>query len=200
MTGTDPMIEQYTIDKRKEFHLVRQVRTTTRKWKIGNTLAIIFAIIGIGLAAAVVLSGSVHGAEMVASLVAVLLFPLLGVLLSSAIARTGGRDILLNRINERVYMDGNEFVESYTPRFRQLDPSALIENHILYSDITDMVHKKRTCQYVLHGKVATVRRCINGNVETKENGTIVLYDYFADMEAMLADLEKYSGHSIKEEE
>lgn len=200
MTETDTMIKQYTTDKGKELQLVRQVRTTTRKWKIGNALAIVFALIGIGLAAAVVMSGSVHGAELVASLVAVLLFPLLGALLSSAVARTGGRDILLNRIGESVSMDEIELVESYTPRFRQLDSSALIENHISYSDITEVAHKKRTCQYVIRGKVTTIRRSMNGSTETKENGTIVLYDYFADMDTMLAELKKYSGHSIKEEE
>lgn len=193
-------MKEYPADETREQELVRKVRTTTRKWKIGNALAVIFALIGLGLAAAVVLSGAVRGAELVASLVAVLLFPLLGALLSSAVARTGGRDILLNRINERVYMDGNELIESYTPRFRQLDPAVLIENHISYSDIADVVHKKRTCQYVLRGKVTTVRRGMNGNAETEETDTIVLYDYFADMETMLADLEKYSGHSIKEEE
>lgn len=194
------MIKQYTIDEGKELQLVRQVRTTTRKWKIGNALTIVFVLIGIGFAAAIVMSGSVHGAELVASVVAVVLFPLLGALISSAVARTGGRDILLNRINERVYMDKDELVESYTPRFRQLDSSVLIENHIFYSNIISMVHKKQTCQYVICGKVTTIRHSMNGNTEARENSMIMLYDYFADMETMLTELKEYSGHSIKEEE
>lgn len=190
------MNEYYTSEE-KENALAKRVRKTTKKWIIGNIIAALFGTVGILFVILIFASGG-RGAEAVALSVAFLIVPVIGVLISLAVARSGGRDILLARMGEKVYLTDAELVESYTPRFKTVDAAVLVENRVAYSSITSITHEKE-CRYVICGDVKTVKYSAGAQSEVVQGDKIVLYDYFEDTVGLLANLTKYCNVPIKEE-
>ena len=190
-------MNEYYLSEQKEHALVKIVCRTTKKWIIGNIVAVVFGVIGAVLVILILTTGGVS-AESLALSLAALLIPVIGVLISLAIARTGGRDILFARLGEKACLTDTELVESYTPRFKTIDTATLVENHITYSSITGVIHEK-SCRYVIYGDVKTVRYGASAETVVTQNDKIVLYDYFEDMPELLANLMKKCNVQIKEE-
>ena len=197
-------MQEFNVNKELERSLVKTVRKNTSRWKVCNVISCVFGLVGIVLVALVLNSKELSPPEMLASAIAVLLIPVLGILISSAIARTSGRDILLARIGERVYISDEELIESYTPRFKEIDPSTLVENHILMSHITEIEYEKKMCRYLIYGYTTTTKQDQfekkGRTVSEEQLGKIVLYDYFSNMSLLMNLIEQYSGKNIKEVE
>lgn len=192
-------MSEYYLNDARERTLYKQIRKQSRKWKMGNALAVAFAVIGVLAVGVACFCSGLHGVELLILLVAVLLVPFLGAMLSLAVARSVGRDILFARYGEKVCLSEDVLIESYTPRFRTIEPASLVENRIRYSAITSIVHESKACRYVICGDVETVKYGAGAEASVMRNERIVLYDYFERMPEFLTDLMKKCNVQIKEE-
>lgn len=191
-------MNEYYLNEEKELALVKIVRKTTPKWLIGNTTAVVFGVVGVSIVVAILIESGIS-AETLALSVAVLLVPAIGGMISLAVARAGGRDILLARFGEKVCLTDTELVESYTPRFRTNDSASLVENRIPFHAVRTVVHEKRKCRYVIHGDVETVKYLAGAEPTLVRNERIVLYEYFDNMAEILRILTEKCNVQIEEE-
>lgn len=200
--------------KKAEKKIAKSIRKNFSRYKKGIVACIIFSIffviVFIKNAAIIVreLDNNLYGEELFVSILLILglcLFPILGCIISYSIAISGGRDILLTRLNEQIIFLEEEFKIQYTPRYRKVENGEYVEKTIPYNKIQSVVYDNKmqrieiTTDYTY--KLWKWLRFgeMEDNIVFKEyqNSTIIIYNCFENMQDLVSELQRITGKQIE---
>ena len=194
-------MEEYVANYKKEKKLVKPVRKQYKRWKVGRYIAALafLAVLSYALYNAWFFYGrNVTIEEYIASIVLFPLVPFIGALIIYAIVIGGGRDILMTRLNERIYIKDECFVITFTPKFKQLTDADLVEYTVNFGDVHEMEWKSdfHRLEILADFQYRMLCRLSGEKTEEKKNEPVIIYEYFDMMPQLMDSLEQKTGKKI----
>lgn len=209
-------MEFYLSNTEKQKKIKKSVCRSFRRWKIGFPLALVWLaadlIITIFLATQMNLGyhagpgpawlGIVEGIGFSIALFGIFAIPGLLIL---AYAMSGGRNAILARLEEKIYLEPDGLRDLYSPRFATGTLAEKKEYTVRYDRMREIRWNRRKqrleircdCLYreYLHYQMGKVK----GNYKENymEDGWFYIYGYFDHMDHMIASLERMTGKSIQ---
>lgn len=201
-------MEQFTADQKLGKKLYRSVRRNFKRWRYGMISSFAFLLLGAGEAVWTIkkASGAGAGGIFVIAVAAVFL-PALFACFSYAAAISGGREVLGNRIGERIIFADSYLILEYVPHARETTVYDRIQYRVPYDRVTGLVYQRRLGRLQISGdyEVRKYRSYSRGDVpenmaRQEVDGTpFYLYAYYEDFDRLLASLRNRTGREIKEE-
>lgn len=209
-------MEVYLSNLEKQKKIKKVVCRSFGRWKIGFPCALAWfgagLIITIFLAMQMGLGHHTGPGSSGIEIVETIAFPLIlfGVfsipgLLILAFAMSGGRNAILARLEEKIYLEPEGLRDLYSPRFATGTLAEKMEYTVRYDSIRELrwsEEKQRLeirCDFLygeyLHYSMGKVK----GNYTEKytEDGWFYIYGYFDHMDHLMASLERAVGRSIQ---
>jgi len=191
-------VEEFRANRNKEKKLIKLVRKRFKRWLIGRWV-VLAAVIGIVcyIVHIILLAPNAPLSDMLLYIPLVILLPAVGTLVLYAFIISGGRDIILARSAEKVFLDSEKLRNVFTPIHKQITNADVVVICVPYDNIINMlwnnnlqrleITAEHTQTLVLHG-VSTER--------TISNKPFIIYDYFGSMDKLLSQLEERSSIGI----
>lgn len=209
-------MELYFSNLEKQKKIKRSVCRSFRRWKIGFPMALTWfgadLIITIFLAIHMRLGyhtgpgpawlGIVEGIGFPVVLFGIISIPGLLIL---AYAMSGGRNAILARLEEKIYLEPDGLRDLYSPRFATGTLAEKMEYTVRYDRMRELRwngEKQRLeirCDFLyreyLHYHMGKVKGNCTENYT--EDGWFYIYGYFDNMDHMISSLERITGQSIQ---
>jgi len=197
-------MDEYVANRKKEEKIVKKIRTKFKRWKIGRwfvfalALLVVYSIINNAITGVEELTRGAEGILVyILGIIAFALLPFIAMLIAYAISMGGGRDILLARSAEKVYLDSTQLRNVFTPNFKQITKADIVEICVPYENIREMIWKQDLCRL----EITAEHKIILTNYDVSSENTVadkpvILYGYFNSMDKMLNQLESYTNKKI----
>ncbi len=200
----------------KQKAIKRKVKKAFKRWRTAfpiSVLMVILSVIGACICMYRILpalSGGMYALSLSESLLmtaALALIFSIPALLVFAWASSGGRKIIMARVNERIILDNETIYDQFAFRFKNSTniTTDIAEYAIRYMDIREIVwneEKQRLelyCDYTYgqYRQFSQGRSRDNYTSETVNNGIFYIYNYFDSMELLIQQLSIQAGKNIK---
>lgn len=188
--------------------LYRKVRKNYKRWKYGMLLSACILLYIISRIFWVLQNA--EGAPAVETAIisaGVVLVPVIVLLLVYSAAISGGREVLMNRLQDKLILTENLLVMEYVPHSRETTEYDRIQYRMKYVSISEMTYERRHGRLRVSGPYE-IRKYRNfamgdmdGNVSRQnvEDGQFYLYAYYHDFEGFLQKIQKKTCKMVKEE-
>lgn len=182
-------MEEYTFSRDLERAISGRVRKGNRFYKFFLVLFVLSGILSI-----VMLLINAHGwcigSAFIAGLSVVCMFAC-------------GREVLFARNNETIVITQKSIKEYYAPKFFTDNKYNAIENEMDFSEITDIIHNAKNCRYEIKGEylyreISDISGCKEIVKEIKKSGPLYIYEYFVEIENIIAQVANNTKLKIKE--
>lgn len=201
-------MQEFAADRRREKQLYRRIRKKYKRWIYGNIgmLVCILMIVLIFLWISARVGGFTPEVFVVGA--GVSFFPFLFGCICRAWAGSGGREVLLNRISDKVVLAADYMAMEYIPHARETAEFGYISYKIYYADIETLEYQEDKGRLKISGSYTITRYRqaaqgeMPGNVQ-KENVTdrpFYLYEHYNGIEECIKQIAGRSGRTISYEE
>ena len=197
-------MQKYIMDLKKEKSIVKIVRNNSKTWQIGRWFFYGTVILTSYIMIDNAIIGINHlrkGGEIDAYIIYVLgvgLLPFCLTLVTYLLAIREGRDILLARNNDTIYLEQQQLKNTFIPRFKRVVRADYVEICIEYSAITSMVWNMPLCRLELEGEYS--RLLFNNDIAAEDRAKpkkIMLYDCYEEMDTIIKHLEAKTGLKVQ---
>ncbi len=195
-------MQEFTASVKNEKKLYRKVRKKYRRWVVGN----IGVMICIGLMVAIfALIINKSGAEFTLDIlvvgIGVCFIPLLIALFCRALAVSGGREVLLNRLADKVVLTEKYLFMEYVPHARETVEFDYVRYRMKYEDIEMLEYQEEKGRLKIAGYYQILRyRQIkfgetpdNFVVENVTNRPFYLYAHYDSFDECMKLIQRMSG-------
>lgn len=192
-------MDEYVANSKKEKEIVKRIRKKHKRWKVGRWFVLALALwVGYSAVSMVARAGpGLNSEEYGLAIIGVSLLPFIAMLIAYAISIGGGRDILLARTSEKVYIDSTQLRDVFTPNFKQVINADTVEICVPYANIREMHWNADLCRLEIAAEYKYVLLNNNSTIEQNvSNKPVILYSYFGSMEKMMNQIEEYSNKKI----
>jgi len=191
-------MEEFVVNEEIERELEKKVRKKFKRWKTGRWIVLLLFVIIAGIAVILGIRASKLDA-MAVIMVSIIFVPLIIIFPTAAysFAISGGRDILLARAGEKVYLDATQLRNVFAPKAQQTTDAVSLEIHVPYDKIIEMQWNADMCRLEITAEYKHIQTKYGFRKEQLiSDKPVILYGYFESMEKMMDLLETYANKKI----
>lgn len=197
--------QEFKANRKNEKRLYKRIRKKYKRWTYGNIGVLVCLAVIVGLFIWVGKNGGVSFDALVIS-IGISFVPFLLLCFMRAIAVSGGREVLFNRISDQLVLKENDFSMEYIPQAREMVAYGYIIYQMEYRQIKALVDYRERGYVEVYGEYQ-IRRYhqadmgdVPGNVqvEHKYEEPFRLYGHYENFEKCMEEISKRSGVQIKE--
>ncbi len=188
-------MKEYVADKKLGKKLYRLKRKNFKRYKIGLlvSLVMLFIIVSINILLAGKGESSTQSLENVIVGIGFCIIPFFIGILAYALAITGGREVLMSRIEERCIITKEQILVQYIPNPHETTVYKKIVFQINREDIDKIVEEERYGRMVIYGHYRMLKyRNINDQMAAESlyitDMPLYIYGYYKDFNAMKTEL------------
>lgn len=201
-------MKEFIAKKNSDKRLYKEIRKNYKRWTYGN-IGMLVCIGAMVYLFKWVMEGSGMGVTSEVFVVSMSLsfIPLIVGIICRAFAISGGREVLMNRISDKIVLSEDCLYMEYIPCTREIVGFDYIRYCIRYSDIKslDYQEKKRRIKITGPYQISQYRQInlgdIEGNVEVEyvDGHPFYIYAHYNSFDECLSQIYKKCGRLLKEE-
>lgn len=198
--------QEFKANRKNEKRLYKRIRKKYKRWTYGNMGVLICIAVIAGLFIWVSKNGGVSFDALVVSM-GISFVPFLLLCFMWAIAISGGREVLFNRISDQLVLKENDFSMEYIPQARETAEFGYIIYQMEYRQIKALIDYRELRYVEVYGEYQILRYHQadreeapgNVQVEHKYEEPFRLYGHYENYEKCMEEISKRSGIQIKKQ-